>query len=101
VQVSPVVEVVDLLLALLGQLDGQHVRRQVELGLVHVEVLLVDVVAGDLGCVGGQHHQRVVPHAERADVVAALLAVAGLVFVLNVLEWKKFGLVLLTNKEYE
>ena len=49
VQMSPVVEVIDLNLAFLGQLKTQHVHRKVELGLGLVEVLLVQSITGDLG----------------------------------------------------
>ena len=48
-QVSPVVEVVDLDLAFLGQFNIQHVHGQVELGLGLVEVLLVQSVTGNPG----------------------------------------------------
>ncbi|KAF3843599.1 hypothetical protein F7725_002448 [Dissostichus mawsoni] len=69
VQVSPVVEVVDLDLAFLGQFNIQHVNGQVELGLGLVEVLLVQ---------GSQHDQRVVLDAASTDVVAHLLTVVSL-----------------------
>jgi len=49
VQTSDVVGVVDLNLVLLGQLKGQHVHWQVELGLGLVEVLLVQSITGDPG----------------------------------------------------
>lgn len=83
VQVGPVVEVVHLLLAFLGKFNCQHVNRQVELGLGLVEVLLIDVVAGDLCCMSSQQNQRVIIDTEGADVMTTLLAVTGLVFVLE------------------
>jgi len=83
VQASPVVEVVDLDLALLGQLEVQHVRRQVELGLGLVEVLLVEGVTGDPGRVHSQHDERVVLDAAGADVVAHLFTVPCVVLVLQ------------------
>lgn len=82
-QVGPVVEVVHLLLAFLGQFNCQHVNWQVELGLGLVEVLLIYVVAGDLCCMSSQQDQRVIIDTEGTDVMATLLAVTGLVFVLE------------------
>ena len=49
VQASPVVEIIDLHLAFLGQFNGQHVHWEVELGLGLVEVLLVQSITGNLG----------------------------------------------------
>ena len=49
VQVSSVVEVVDLNLVLLAQLKGHHVQWEMELGLGLVEVLLVQSITGNLG----------------------------------------------------
>ena len=46
-QVSSVVEVVDLDLAFLGQLNGQHVHWEVELGLGLVEVLLIQGITSN------------------------------------------------------
>ena len=82
VQACPVVEVIDLDLAFLGQLNCQHVHWQVELGLRLVEILFVQGLTGDLGWVHSQHDQRVVKHTECSDVVAHLLAVALQVLVL-------------------
>lgn len=81
---SSVVEVIHLLLAFLGQFNRQHVYRQVVFGLGLVEVLLVDVVTGDLGYMSGQQTQRVVIDAEGTDVMATLLAETSLVFVLKI-----------------
>ena len=50
VEVSPVVEVIDLNLAFLGQLNSEHIYWEVELCLGLIEVFLVDIVTGDLGC---------------------------------------------------
>lgn len=80
---SPVVEVVHLLLALFGQFKSQHVHGQVVLGLGLVKVLLINVVTGDSCCVGSQHDQRVIVNTEGADVMAALLAESRFVFVLK------------------
>ena len=49
VQACPVVEVIDLDLAFLGQLNCQHVHWQVELGLGLVEILLVQGITGNPG----------------------------------------------------
>jgi hypothetical protein len=49
VQVSSVVEVVDLDLVLLAQLKGHHVQWKMELGLGLMEVLLVQSITGNLG----------------------------------------------------
>ena len=49
VQTGDVVGMVDLNLVLLGQFKGDHVHWQVELGLGHVEVLLVQGITGNLG----------------------------------------------------
>lgn len=83
VQVGSVVEVIDLDLTFLGQLNSQHVDWQVELGLSLLEVLLIDVVTGDPGCVSSQQDQWVIVHTEGANVVATLLAETSLVFVLK------------------
>lgn len=93
VQVGSVVEVIDLDLTFLGQLNSQHVDWQVELGLSLVEVLLIDVVTGDPGCVSSQQDQWVIVHTEGANVVATLLAETSLVFVL-----KRWGCKYFNNK---
>ena len=49
VQMSSVVEIIDLDLAFFGQFKIQHVHWQVELGLGLVEVLLVQGITGNLG----------------------------------------------------
>lgn len=78
-----VVEVIHLPLAFLGKLNCQHVYGQVELGLSLVEVLLIDVVTGDLCCMSGQQNQWVVVNTEGTNVMATLLAETSLVFVLK------------------
>ena len=81
-QASSVVEVVNLDLAFLGQLNGQHVHWKVELGLGLVEVLLVQGITSILGGVQSQHEQRVTLDVEGTNVMANLLAVSCLVLVL-------------------
>lgn len=81
---SSVVKVIHLLLAFLGKFNCQHVDWQVVLGLGLVEVLLVDVVTGDLGCISGQHNQWVVFNTEGTNMMATLLAETSLVFVLKI-----------------
>ena len=49
VQACPVVEVIDLDLAFLGQLNCQHVHWEVELGLGLVEILLVKGITSNPG----------------------------------------------------
>ena len=82
-QVSPVVEIIDLNLAFLGQFEIQHVDWQVELGLGLVEVLLVQDITGNLGRVDRQHAQRVILDGACTNVVATLVTEASLVFVLK------------------
>jgi hypothetical protein len=77
VQFSSVGEFLDLELAFLGQVDGH------QLGLGEVEVLLVVNITGDPGCIGGQHKQRVILNAQGSNMVATLIAEAGLVLVLK------------------
>lgn len=81
-QMSSVVEIVDLDLAFLGQFKIQHVDWQIELGLGLVEVFLVQGITGNLGGVQCQHDQRVVMDAKGSNVVTNLLTVPSLVFVL-------------------
>ena len=83
VQFSSVGEFLDLELAFLGQVDGHHVKWNAELGLGEVEVLLVVNITGDPGCIGGQHKQRVILNALGSNMVATLIAEAGLVLVLK------------------
>lgn len=80
---SPVVEVVHLLLAFLGKLNCQHIYWQVELGLRLVEVLFVNVVTGDSCCVSSQHNQRVIVDTESTNVMATLLSESSFVLVLE------------------
>lgn len=87
---SSVVEVIHLLLAFLGQLNCQHVHRQVVLGLGLVEVFLIDVVTGNLGYMSGQQTQRVIVNTEGTNVMATLLAETSLVFVLKIGNGKYF-----------
>lgn len=83
VQFSSVGEFLDLELAFLGQVEGHHVKWNAELGLGEVEVLLVVNITGDPGCIGGQHKQRVILNAVSSNMVATLIAEAGLVLVLK------------------
>lgn len=83
-QASSVVEVIHLLLAFLGKFNCQHVYWKVVLGLGLVEVLLIDVVTGDLGYVSGQHDQWVVLNTEGTNVMTALLTETSLVLVLEI-----------------
>ena len=84
-QLGSVVEIVDLFLALLGQLNIKHVYREVELGLGLVEVLLVKSITSNPSTVYSQHEQWIILHAVSSNVMTDLLAVAGFVLVL----WKK------------
>lgn len=82
-QGSSVVEIINLDLALLGQLKTEHIYREMELGLGLVEVLLVESVTSNLSRVDGQHNQWVIIHTESPNVVAHLLAVGSFVLVLE------------------
>ena len=84
-QLGSVVEIVDLFLALLGQLNIKHVYREVELGLGLFEVLLVKSITSNPSTVYSQHEQWIILHAVSSNVMTDLLAVAGFVLVL----WKK------------
>ena len=83
VQHGSVVEIVDLFLALLGQLNIKHVYREVELGLGLFKVLLVEIVTSNLNSVRSQHNQWIILDTEGSDVVSLLLAVTCFVFVLK------------------
>ena len=79
---SPVGVIVDLDLALLGQLKGHHVHRKIELCLGLVEVLLVKSITSNLGRVQGQHEQWIILDTESSNVMTNLLAVAVKILVL-------------------
>ena len=82
VQTGPVGVIVDLDLALLGQLKGYHVHRKIELSLGMVEVLLVKSITSNLGRVQGQHEQWIILDTESSNVMTNLLAVAVKILVL-------------------
>ena len=80
---SPVGCIIDLFLILFSQLKGHHVHRKIELCLGLVEVLLVKIITGNFGRVQGQHEQWIILDTAGSNVMANLLAVAGLVLVLK------------------
>ncbi len=83
VKVGSVVGVINLNLALLGQLKGQQVRWEVILGLGLVEVFLVKRITSNPSRVQGQHDQRIILDAEGSNVMANLLTITSLVLVLH------------------
>ena len=80
---GPVGCIIDLDLILLSQLKGHHVHGKIELSLGLVEVLLVKSITRNPGRVQGQHDQWIILHTVSSNVMANLLAVAGLVLVLK------------------
>ena len=92
VQHGSVVEIVDLFLALLGQLNIKHVYREVELGLGLFKVLLVEIVTSNLNSVRSQHNQWIILDTEGSDVVAHLLAVTCFVLILEKKRHSEFHL---------
>ncbi len=82
-KVGSVVGVINLNLALLGQLKGQQVRWEVILGLGLVEVFLVKRITSNPSRVQGQHDQRIILDAEGSNVMANLLTITSLVLVLH------------------
>ncbi len=82
VKVGSVVGIIDLDLALLGQLKREQVRWEVELSLGFVKIFLVEKITSNLAGVQSQHDQGIIVDAEGSNVVPLLLPVSNFVLVL-------------------